>query len=443
MTTGSREQSRRVGRTGSRAYAWLAWWVAALSLAMLAASAALYVLALVVQSPGNRVTASNVSELLGFLPFLAFPIVGALIASRRPQNPIGWICLADGLLWSILGVADHYSRYGVAQPGSVSSPVAIAYALSQWLWLPPVGLLGIYMILLFPDGRLPSRRWRPLAWLSGVLIVVGSVSFAIDPGPLSELGGVRNPFGVEGASWVAVVWPVVAALLPLCILASALSLVLRYRRSRGEERQQIKWMAFAASLVGLTFLGGMVISFISEALGSGGGMPPSWLEYLERALEIVVVLSYAGIPLAVGFAVLRYRLYDIDLLINRALVYGSLSVTLALIYVGSVVSLQYVLRALTGQESTLAIVASTLAIAALFAPLRRRVQGLVDRRFYRRRYDARKTLEAFSTKLRDETDLEALNSELVDVVVETMQPAYVSMWWRIPVQTGRDGASSG
>jgi hypothetical protein len=402
----------------THAAARLAWSLAALTMAMFLASAVLYVLALSAQPPSNWITVGTVSEMLGFVPFLAFPIVGALIASRRPQNPIGWICLADGILWSLLGITDYYTRYAVAQPGPVPFSVAIPAALGQWLWLPPVGLLGIYMILLFPDGKLPSRRWRPLAWLSGAVIVVGSVSFAIDPGPLSGLGGVRNPFGVEGAPWAALVWPVVIALLPLCILASALSLVLRYRRSRGEQRQQIKWMAFAASLVGLVFLGGIVTSFIPG------------LEYLERGFETVGVLSYAGIPIAVGLAVLRYRLYDIDILINRTLVYVPLTVLLAATYVGGVVGLQALLRTLTGQESTLAIVASTLAIAGLFAPLRRLVQGFVDRRFYRRKYDATKTLAAFNARLREETELEILSGDVVGVVRETVQPTHVSLWLR-------------
>ena len=401
---------------------WLAWSLAALSVAMFLASVALFALALSTQSPSDWITVGTVSEMLGFVPFLAFPIVGALIALRRPQNPIGWICLADGLLWSLLGMTDYYSRYGVAHPGPVPFSVVITYALGQWLWLPPVGLLGIYMILLFPDGRLPSRRWRPLAWLSGAVIVVGSVSFAVDPGPLSGLGGVSNPFGLEGAPWVALVWPVVIALLPLCILASALSLVLRYRRSRGEERQQIKWIAFAASLVGLMFLSGIVTSFIP------------WLGYLERVLETVVVLSYAGIPIAVGLAVLKYRLYDIDFLINRTLVYGSLTAILLAGYFGGIVVLQRLFVVLTGQEELpqLVIVVSTLVIAALFSPLRRRIQSFIDRRFYRRKYDAAKTLAAFNARLRDETDLEALNDILVGAVRETMQPAHVGLWLREP-----------
>jgi hypothetical protein len=219
-------------------------------------------------------------------------------------------------------------------------------------------------------------------------------------------------------------------LLPACILASAVSLVLRYRHSRGEVRQQIKWIAFVASFAGLLYLIALVSPFIfaPEFLGSGGRLPPLplWLELLFS----VAVLGLAGIPVAIGFAVLKYRLYDIDVVINRTLVYGLLTVMLAAVYFGGVATTQAILRAVTGQESQLAIVVSTLAIAALFNPLRRRVQAFVDRRFYRRKYDATKTLAAFSAKLRNETNLDALNAELVGVVQETMQPSHVSLWLR-------------
>jgi hypothetical protein len=210
------------------------------------------------------------------------------------------------------------------------------------------------------------------------------------------------------------------------MLASAVSLVLRYRHSRGDERQQIKWIAFAASLVALMYLIAMVASLIhpSGAWTTAGSV--WWL----NLLTIAALLSFVTIPIAVGFAVLQYRLYDIDLIINRALVYGSLTVLLAATYFGGVDGLQYFLRALTGQQSTLAVVASTLVIAALFNPLRRWVQEFVDRRFYRRKYDARKTLEAFSAKLRDETDLESLGEHLAGAVSEAMQPSHVSLWLR-------------
>ena len=215
-------------------------------------------------------------------------------------------------------------------------------------------------------------------------------------------------------------------LLPLCMLASALSLVLRYRRSKGDERQQIKWIAFAASLVALVYLIAMVASFVhpSEAWTTVGSV--WWL----NLLTIAALLSFVTIPIAVGFAVLKYRLYDIDLIINRTLVYGILTAMLVALYFGGIVVLQRLFVLITGEQSTLAVVASTLLIAALFAPLRRLIQGLIDRRFYRRKYDARRTLENFSTKLRNETDLEALNNDLVGVVRETMQPAHVSLWLR-------------
>jgi hypothetical protein len=266
-----------------------------------------------------------------------------------------------------------------------------------------VGLLGIYLILLFPDGKLPSRRWRPLAWLSGLVMVLASLGITFAPGPLEGHPGVRNPFGLEGAPWVATAGIVILLMLPLCMLASALSLMMRYRRSGGEGREQIKWIAFAASVVGLLYLITMVSSLtFSGPWGVAG--TPLWLGLLQQA----ALASFTAVPIAVGFAVLKYRLYDIDVVINRTLVYGSLTGVLALVYLGSVVMLQGLFRALTGQESTLALVASTLAIAALFSPLRRRVQGFVDRRFYRRKYDARKTLEAFNSRLREEADLDAL-----------------------------------
>jgi len=212
-----------------------------------------------------------------------------------------------------------------------------------------------------------------------------------------------------------------------------LSLVLRYRRSRGEEREQIKWIAFAASVVGLLYLITMVSSLTYSGPWGAAGTP-LWLGLLQQAS----LVSFTAVPITVGFAVLKYRLYDIDLLINRTLVYGSLTATLVVLYFGGIVVLQGVFVALTGEKSTLAIVASTLLIAALFTPLRRRIQSFIDRRFYRRKYDARKTLEAFSAKLRDETDLDRLGVDLVEIVSETMQPAHASLWLR------RDsGAKSG
>jgi hypothetical protein len=266
------------------------------------------------------------------------------------------------------------------------------------------------MVLFFPDGRLPSRRWRAVAWLSVAVLFSTSASEAFSPGRLAEAPHVTNPLGIRPAGGaLELVNATSFSLLPLCFAASALSMVLRFRRSTGEERQQLKWFAAAAALLAAFF----PLAFVFPGL-----------------VQDLVTLSFAGLPIAVGIAVMRYRLYDIDLIINRALVYGSLTATLAFVYFSGVVGLQSVFRVLAGQESTLAVVASTLAIAALFGPLRRRVQALVDRRFYRRKYDAVETLAAFNARLREETDLDHLSDDLVTVARETMQPVHVSLWLR-------------
>jgi hypothetical protein len=391
------------------------------------ASVAFFVLARAAQAeaPSSLVTSRSIIDLSVSVPFLAFPLVGALIASRRPHNPIGWICLAVGFLWMLLGLFDYYGVYGLAKPDTVPFPVVI-YALVEWLWLPTVGLLAIYLVLLFPDGRLPSRRWRPLAWLSGAVIVLLGVDSVLAPGELTDLEGVRNPFGLEGASWLVDAEIVLLLLFVACILASAVSLILRYRHSGGEVREQIKWIALAGSFVGLLLSIVLGVLIVAEVIRGIGGSTPLWLQ----GLLFVMILSFTGVPVAIGFAVLRYRLYEIDIIINRALVYGSMTATLVAVYLGGVVVLQQLFVLLTGQRSTLAVVASTLLIAALFSPLRRLVQGFVDRRFYRRKYDAAKTLEAFSARLRQETDLETLSGGLVRVASRAVQPAHVSLWLR-------------
>ena len=370
---------------------------------------------------------------MGGALFLAFPLVGALIASRRPKNAVGWLCLAVGLLWMLIGVFDYYGYYGASTPGSVPFPVVMA-GMSDWLWVPAMGLLGTYVPLLFPDGRLPSRRWRPLAWLSGAVILLLSIGVMLAPGPLGNLAGMRKPFGIEGADWLGAGTYALLPLLPLCMLASALSLVLRYRRSGGEERQQIKWIAFAASVVVVLYAIAMIASFVfpEESWTTAGSV--WWLNVLTYA----VLSSFTLVPIAVGIAVLKYRLYEIDLIINRALVYGSLTVMLVALYFGGIVVLQRLFVLLTGQRSTLAVVASTLLIAALFSPLRRRIQSFIDRRFYRSKYDARKILEAFSARLRDETDLDRVGDELVSVVGGTMQPKHASLWLHEPERKRHD-----
>jgi hypothetical protein len=278
-------------------------------------------------------------------------------------------------------------------------------------------LLFLYLFLLFPDGRPLSHRWRPLLWIVGIVVATSILVGAFYPGPISGLEPVRNPLGIERAREILVfASELLFYLFTALLLASAVSVYLRFRRGSGTERQQIKLLAYAAALLGVTALVGVVGDLLLGRLG--------WWFLL------VIVAAFLGIPLSIGAAMLHYRLYEIDSLINRTLVYGALTMLLALVYFGGVTATQAIFRALTGSDSQLAVVVSTLAIAALFQPLRRRIQAFIDRRFYRRKYDARKTLEAFSAKLRDETDLEALDDDLIGVVRETMQPAHVSLWLR-------------
>jgi hypothetical protein len=397
----------------------LAWSLAGLSVIVFVAGVPLYVL-----SSSARVT-GIIGELLGGALFLVFPVVGALIAARRPRNPIGWIVLADGLVFNLNGTLDYYSDYGIARPGSLPLVVGMA-TINNWLWVPAVGLMGTFVFLLFPDGWLPSRRWRPVAWLSGLTIVLVCIQVGLTPGPLEGLGGVRNPVGFMVFPWMKSVPYILIPVFLLCMVLSVFSLVLRYRHSRGEGRQQIKWIAFAASLIGTLYLIAMIGSIVYPQKTWFAPGSPLW----QISLEYAAFLSFPLVPVAIGFAMLRYRLYDIDIIINRALVYGSLTATLALVYFGSIASIQTLFRTITGQEQQpqLAVVVSTLAIAALFNPLRHRIQSFIDRRFYRRKYDAAKTLDVFAARLRDEIDLEALGGDLVSVVSETMQPAHVTLW---------------
>jgi hypothetical protein len=407
----------------ARIAAWLAWMLFGLTVAIFTVA---IVFAILTLAADPSQFAEFAGGLVTILPFFSFPVVGALIASRRPGNAIGWICLITGLFWTAFFEGDTSSAYELARTGTVQSSVKMD-ALTQADWVFPVGLLGIYMILLFPDGRLPSRRWRSFAVFAGTVIVLINVTFILAPGPLEGHPGVQNPFGLEQFPWMKGAVVVTVLMLPLCILVSAFSLVLRYRRANREMREQIKWLAFAASFLGLTYLATLAsgLLFAPDSYISNE-TAPLWVS-LSQQLSYV---SFASVPIAIGFAVLKYRLYDIEIIINRTLVYGPLTAALVLIYVGGVVSLQYAFRALTGSESQLAIVASTLAIAALFNPLRRRIQNVTDRRFYRRKYDAAKTLEAFSRMLRNETDLDALGVDVLAVVRETMQPEHVSLWLR-------------
>jgi hypothetical protein len=344
-------------------------------------------------------------------------LVGGVVAARRPHNPVGWFFLVGAACFAVGEATFRYAVYGsIIDPSSL--PMARAMAWPQtWLWAPGVALIVIFLPLYFPNGRLVSPRWRPVLWLAIALSLSFAFFSAFTPGEVSDVSGVSNPLGMEALRPVLRVLEVVMVwMFPVVVFLSVASLVVRFWRSRGEERQQMKWLTYVvAALFGM-----IVLTNLLDAANSA----------LYPVVDTLTSLVFAGIPTAAGIAVLKYRLYEIDLIINRTLVYGSLTVMLVFVYLGSVVSLQYAFRALTGQESQLAIVASTLAIAALFNPMRRRIQAFVDRRFYRSKYDAAKTLEAFSAKLRDKTDLDALGDDLVGVVRETMQPAHVSLWLR-------------
>jgi len=346
----------------------------------------------------------------------SFSIIGAIIASRLPANPVGWLFCAAACTIAVEYLSAEYAIYALlARPDTLPAGEALAW-LAFWAWIPSIGCI-VLSLLLFPNGRLPSSRWRWLAWLSVLLTIAGAVWVALSPGAIGNLGSTRNPLGIEGLpSGYKPVQTIMSALL---LVAAVSTLGLRLLRTSGIEHQQIKWPAFIAVMAA----GGSILydTAISEAIG---------LRWLEWAGYVGLIAALVCFPISIGIAIVRYRLYEIDHIINRTLVYALLTAISAAVYFGAVVLLQRVFVALTGQQSTLAVVASTLVIAALFNPLRRRIQSFVDRRFYRRKYDARKTLEAFSAKLRDETDLEALNNDLVGIVRETMQPAHVSLWLR-------------
>jgi hypothetical protein len=393
-----------------RAAAWLAWSLWALTVTLTALSLLLLVLNL--SYPNTHIF----EWWLGNALVVIDVTVGAIVASHRPENPVGWLLCLSGVVISTDSFVAQYATYTLlAQPNSLPAGKAMAW-IAAWL-LPIMIALQVFYLLLFPTGRLPSRRWRWLAWLTVTFVVVGVMLSAFSPGALmGALGPIRNPLGIEGFN--NVYKALLYTISPLLYGAVALSVFMRLRHAVGVERQQIKWLAYAAAAWTL----GIIFNVITLAIDT-----PLWF---ERAALAYFTVAGEGVPIAIGIAILRYRLYEIDTLINRTLVYGSLTATLVALYFGGIVLLQRVFVWLTGEKSTLAVVASTLLIAALFSPLRGRIQSFIDRRFYRSKYDARQTLEDFSVKLRDETDLEALNGELVGVVRETMQPAHVSLWLR-------------
>ena len=346
--------------------------------------------------------------------------LGALIASRHGRNVIGWIFCFVAVSLAIISFASGYADYALyARDDSLPGAVLAAWVVS-WLFIPAVYISMCYLFFLFPDGRAASPRWRPVIWAATAVAAVATLAPALEPGRLFAFPTVENPFGLaEPFGRIAIVANDITDLAAMPVfLVSLASMVVRLRGARGRERLQLKWITYAASLTATSFAAAFAADFLTDSRAA------------SDALFLLGVVGFASIPVAGGVAILRHKLYDIDLLINRTLVYGPLTAMLVLVYVGSVVGLQAALRVLTGQESTLAVVASTLAIAALFSPLRRRMQALVDRRFYRSKYDAVKTLAAFNARLRDETELETLSDDVVGVVREAMQPEHVSLWLR-------------
>ena len=422
MTDEARERGRGIGGISRPTAVWLAWALCVLSLALTALSLLLFILNL--SYPNTHLYEPWLDNTLAAV---FYPTVGAIVASRRPENPVGWLLCLYGLGTSIGYFFAEYAIYALlAQPDSLPAGEAIAWIVS-WV-LPILNGLMVFYILLFPTGRLPSRRWRWVGWLTVAFVMVGVILAAFSSGALlGILGPIQNPLGIEGFSNIYYK-AVLFTMASLLTLAAALAVFIRLRRAIGVERQQIKWFAYAAVA---TVSAGILAYMIPRVIDT-----PLWFERVGFALNIAFI---PAIPIAIGIAILRYRLYDIDILINRTLVYGSLTLMLALVFFGGVTSTQIVFTALSGQEQLpqLAIVVSTLVIAALFTPLRRRIQSFIDRRFYRRKYDARKTLEAFGARLRDETDLDALSNDLVGVTRSTMQPEHVGLWIRpeVPPQS--------
>jgi len=360
---------------------------------------------------------------------LAMPVVSAtvaaLIVSRQPRNTIGWLLMV--LVGSFLvgePLTEYIERLAPSFPAP-TLPLLVTVWFSGWSWLLLIFPL-LQVMLLFPSGQPPTPRWRwvgvaVFTW-AALFVLLATLAEPIRSNTTPEIK-LDNPIGVLGQGAVdrlAGVW--IAGLVVLVILCVA-ALFVRYRRANVTEREQIKWLLYACAVFLAVYVGGAVT-------GIGGGE-----SIASRIWGVFFGLSLVTLPAAIGIAVLRYHLWDIEVIIRRTLVYGMLTAMLALLYFGGVALLQYLSRSLTGgqaEQPQWAIVASTLAIAALFQPLRRRIQGFIDHRFYRRKYDATKTLQDFSTRLRDEVELGVLSEDLLTVVHETVQPEHASLWLRSP-----------
>jgi hypothetical protein len=395
----------------------LAWWLCATSLLLMAVGLGLLVLSRHARFPPSMDPWDE--QALVILEFLGAPILGGLIAARRPANLYGWLWCVIGLGVGLDAFARGYAAYGLfARPGALPAAMVVAWA-TNFTWILGLGLLPL-VLLLFPDGRLPSRHWRPLAWLILVLAVALPLEGALSPESLQPL--LENPIGITGGplGWLIqafgqIGFPLFLATLPV----AALALALRFRRARGIERQQLKWFA-AAGLI-------LVAVPVADTISPFG----------FDSNRLIELLSTWPLYVAIGIAILRYRLYDIDRLLNRTLVYGLLTVILGLGYSGAVLVASQLFGGIGGHPPSWAVAGATLATAALFQPARRRIQTGVDRRFNRRRYDTATTIQAFATRLRQQLDLDALTAELLAVVDQTMEPTRTSLWLRPTPQPSR------
>jgi len=346
------------------------------------------------------------------VPIVAFSAVGGLIVSRRPGNTIGWLLAVIGLLFSFVIACGPVALWGL-RSGQLSEGLAEWISVGGNAWVVALGLIGTQLLLRLPDGMLPSPLWRWYSRATVVLIAVALLGMATQKGLVMGVPGTENPLA---AAWAA---PLAGAIFLVIVsfVVSIVALVRRYRRSAEHDRVQLRWVAFTGVLF-------VAIFIVTLALGSVLGDSPAGI-----ANTAFSQAAFAALPIGIGYAVLRERLYDIDVVINRALVYGALTAILGGTYLGSVLLLQLALRTFT-EGSGLAVAASTLATAALFRPLRARTQAVVDRRFFRRKYDAAQTLQAFGARLRDQVDLESLTADLRNVVTDTVQPSHVTLWIR-------------
>ena len=419
MTTAVNAEPRIAERTLAR----LARVVFLVSAVLLACSVA----AAVALLAGGHDTPRNVLPDVGIgLATFVFSIVGIVIARRHPRSAVAWVLLGSGFAWVLSGCVWALGSWALLGPGGPGRETAVVYAglVDAWLWIPCIVPLGTLLLLLFPDGHPPTPRWRLWGWFCGATMTLAAIVIMFSPGPIdSAISTAANPLGVGALAHVEFLTFLPLLGIPVGIVGCAVALILRYRRSSGAQRLQLKWLTAAAGTVAALF---SVTMLASIPFGWGGAdVIPLWVSVLQN----LSLASFLLIPIAVGIAITRHRLYDIDRLINRALVYGSVSALLIIVYALSVVGAGNALRAVTGSEQgNLAVAASTLAVAALFRPFRARVQGFIDRRFYRGKYDAAQTVEAFSARLRQETDLTRLSDQLRGVVMETVQPDNVTLW---------------